>query len=170
MKVADDWWVTEWLSLRGERSRSLNRRNKSSWVGDKSREKTCVAEIKREKKNILHSDSSDSINKLLKQRLQEWQQWASQTVTIPHLFFILFFQKMEVARQWLTHAAFFYYFFNFKKNASGKTVNHMAIWHFKKKLIYFFSKNASGKTLKLLDKTTQWWDYSSWHTFFDWER
>ena len=37
--------MSDWvLSLRGE-SRSLKRRNESSWVGDNTREKMCVAEI-----------------------------------------------------------------------------------------------------------------------------
>ena len=83
------------------------------------------------------------------------------------LFFKYFFQKMHVARQWLTHATFFFFkkiFFKKRKWHNYNPYGHTTFFF----LIFFFSKNASGKTIELLRQDNS--DYSSKHMFFDWER
>ena len=119
--------MSDWvLSLKGE-SKSLKRRNESSWVGDNLREKTCMVEIKKKKK-ILHSYSSDSIS----------DSNSDNTVS----FFIFIFSKK---RKW--------------QDSDSPPYD-----------IFYFFKKCKWQDTRVIDKTTQWWDYSSWHTFFDWEK
>ena len=79
--------------------------DESSWVGNNSREKTCVVEIKREKKkkNCTVTDSNSDRHRFL---------------------FFYFFSKNASAREWLTHAAFFFFNIFFFKKLKWHDCNH----------------------------------------------